>query len=70
MVHQFRYLKPAVALVLLVVGLKMLFAGWLKEVLGQHFNLYLLAVVLTILAAGVVGSLLVDRREKGIPAAH
>ena len=47
---------------LLVVGLKMLFAGWLKEVLGQHFNMILLAVVLGILAVGVAGSLWADRR--------
>lgn len=42
----------------------MLIAGWLKEVVGKHFNLYLLAVVLLILAAGVIGSLLADRRKK------
>jgi len=62
MVEKFRYLKVALALVLLVVGLKMLFAGWLKVVLGQHFNVILLTVVLAILAAGVVGSLWADRR--------
>ena len=38
MVEKFRYLKVALALVLLVVGFKMLFAAWLKVVLGQHFN--------------------------------
>jgi len=62
MVEKFRYLKVALALVLLVVGLKMLFAGWLKGVLGQHFNVILLTVVLGILAAGVASSLWADRR--------
>lgn len=61
MVDKFRYLKVSLALVLLVVGAKMLFAEWLKISLGKHFNLYLLSVVLVILAAGVVGSLLADR---------
>jgi len=63
MVHKFKYLKPALALVLLVVGIKMLIAGWLKDVLGKHFNLYLLGVVLLILAAGIVASLMSAPRE-------
>jgi tellurite resistance protein TerC len=65
MVSKFRYLKFALALVLLVVGVKMLLAEWLKLALGKHFNLYLLMVVLGILAAGVVGSLLAERRDPG-----
>ena len=64
MVKKFRYLKVALALILMVVGLKMLLAEWLKLALGRHFNLYLLMVVVTILAAGVVGSLWADRRER------
>jgi tellurite resistance protein TerC len=63
MVAKFRYLKVSLALVLLVVGTKMLLANWLKQVLGEHFNLYLLAVVLGILCAGVVFSLIADRRD-------
>jgi tellurite resistance protein TerC len=58
MIDTFRYLKPALAIVLLVVGAKMLAASWLKSVLGAHFNFYLLGVVLLILAAGVIASLL------------
>ncbi len=63
MVTKFRYLKLSLALVLLVVGSKMLMAEWLKDVLGRHFNLYLLTVVLAILVAGVVGSLIAERRS-------
>lgn len=63
MVKKFRYLKAALALVLMVVGVKMVLAEWLKLALGKHFNLYLLIVVLSILAAGVAGSLIVDRRS-------
>lgn len=64
MVKKFRYLKVALALILMVVGLKMLLAEWLKLALGRHFNLYLLMVVLIILAAGVAGSLWAERRER------
>jgi tellurite resistance protein TerC len=64
MVKQFRYLKAALALVLLVVGVKMLLAESLKLILGRHFNLYLLIVVLAILVAGVAGSLIADRRDR------
>lgn len=58
MINKFRYLKPALAAVLMVVGIKMLTASWLKEVLGEHFNFYLLGVVLLILSIGVLGSML------------
>jgi ABC-type proline/glycine betaine transport system permease subunit len=47
----------------MVVGVKMLLAEWLKLALGKHFNLYLLAVVLAILAAGVVASMLAERHR-------
>ena len=63
MVTKFRYLKVALALVLLVVGVKMLVAGWLRTVIGEHFNLVLLAVVVSILVVGVLASLWADRKE-------
>jgi len=65
MVQKFRYLKAALALVLMVVGIKMLLAEWLKLALGKHFNLYLLTVVLAILAGGVASSLIAARRDNG-----
>jgi tellurite resistance protein TerC len=58
MMNTFKYLKPALALVLLVVGVKMLTVKWLKALLGEYFNFYLLAVVLLILATGVVASII------------
>jgi len=61
MLGLFRYLKPALAIVLVVVGVKMLTASWLKEILGGNFNLYLLGVVLGILAVGVGASLVANR---------
>jgi len=62
-VQKLRYLKTALALVLMVVAVKMLLAEWLKLALGKHFNLYLLFVVFTILALGVAGSLMAERRD-------
>jgi tellurite resistance protein TerC len=63
MVSKFRYLKVALAMVLMVVGVKMLLAEWLKLALGRHFNLWVLAVVLGILTAGVAASLIAERRS-------
>jgi tellurite resistance protein TerC len=60
----FRYLKPALALVLAVVSVKMLTASWLKEMLGANFNFYLLGIVLGILAVGVGASVLSGRRKR------
>ena len=42
----------------MVIGVKMMTHVWLKSILGEHFNLYVLGAVLLILAAGVVASLL------------
>jgi tellurite resistance protein TerC len=58
MMDKFTYLKMSLAFVLIIVGIKMLAHGWLKQVLGDNFNLYILGLVLSILAAGVVASLL------------
>lgn len=57
MIDKFHYLKPALALVLLVVGVKMLAAKWLKGMLGDSFNFTILGVILAILACGVIASL-------------
>ena len=63
MLNKFRYLKLSLALVLMVVGMKMLIAEWLKQVLGSSFNFYVLGVVLLILAAGIAGSLIVGQHK-------
>jgi tellurite resistance protein TerC len=55
--HVFRYLKHALAVVLLTVGVKMLAHTWLERVLGSDFNLYMLAAVIVILATGVLVSI-------------
>jgi tellurite resistance protein TerC len=61
MINKFKYLKPALALILLLVGIKMLTAEWLKNMFGEYFNLYLLAAVLLILAGGILTSLLMNK---------
>jgi tellurite resistance protein TerC len=63
MIDKFRFLKVSLAIVLLLVGVKMLIAPWLKEMLGKQFNFYVLGVVLLVLLAGVVASLLAKPRE-------
>jgi tellurite resistance protein TerC len=65
----FRFLKVSLALVLALVGVKMLAHTWLKGLLGPNFNLYLLLVVLAILAAGVLASWLAPApREEERPS--
>lgn len=64
MMDKFRYLKVSLALVLLLVGVKMMTASWLKEMLGEGFNFYLLGAVVLILALGVAASVLVRERPK------
>ena len=61
LVGRFRYLKPALATVLLVVGGKMLAAEQLHHLLGPRFNLVLLTVIAGIILTGVVASIVADR---------
>ena len=70
MIDRFQYLKVSLAFVLMVVGVKMMTHGWLKQMLGQHSNLYLLAVVLGILLAGVLASLLKPGRTQPVAGAR
>lgn len=57
LIARFRYLEPALAMVLMLVGIKMLAADFVKDILGPNANLMLLAVVFAILAGGVIVSL-------------
>ena len=52
-----KYLKVSLAIVLALVGVKMIAHTWLKPLMGDHFHLYLLGAVVLILAAGTVASL-------------
>jgi tellurite resistance protein TerC len=63
LITKFRYLKPALSLILILVGVKMLAAKWLKIWLGDTFNLTVLAVILAILFTGVITSIIVGARD-------
>jgi len=62
-IAKFRYLKVSLAAILGLVGLKMLAAEWLKDIIGPSFNFYLLGIVAVILGVGVLASVIVTRRE-------
>jgi tellurite resistance protein TerC len=64
MMDKFRYLKVSLAVVLALVGGKMLAVPWLKATLGPSFNFYLLGAVLVTLALGVIASVVVNRRDQ------
>ncbi len=70
MIDRFQYLKVSLAFVLMIVGVKMMTHSWLKQLLGQHFNLYLLVVVLGVLLAGVLASLLKPARSQPVAGAQ
>ncbi|HEX5110846.1 MAG TPA: TerC family protein [Vicinamibacterales bacterium] len=59
-----RYLKVSLALVLALIGIKMLTHTWLKMLLGDYFTLYVLGAVVVILTAGTIASLLVTVSEQ------
>jgi len=69
MMDKFRYLKFSLAVILTVVGIKMLAADWFKHILGKNFNFYLLGFIFAALGAGVVASLIANRRDakNGVP---
>jgi tellurite resistance protein TerC len=67
MIDRFKYLKVSLSIVLMVIGVKMMIHGWLKAWLGIHFNFYVLAVVASIIAAGVVVSLVATRKDRAHP---
>ncbi len=61
MMDRFHYLKTALAAVLVLVGTKMLIHGWLRDLLGSSYNLWVLGAIAATLAAGVIASLMRPR---------
>jgi tellurite resistance protein TerC len=62
LIHKFKYLKVSLALVLALVGVKMLAGKWIKAWLGDDSNFWLLGLIFAILIGGGVASAWVDRR--------
>ncbi len=67
MMHRFRYLKPALAAVLMIVGVKMLAASWLKGIFGVNFNFMILGLIVAVLALGVIASLCIPEKKTESP---
>ncbi|HVT39730.1 MAG TPA: TerC family protein [Gemmatimonadaceae bacterium] len=65
LIEKFRYLKMSLAVLLGIVGLKMLTAKWSNGLLGDNANLWMLGVVIAVLAAGGGASLLADAGRSG-----
>ena len=63
LIQKFKYLKVSLALVLAIVGVKMLAADWIKGWLGESTNLWLLGVIFAVLVGGGVASWVADRRR-------
>lgn len=61
-IREFRYLKASLALILAVVGAKMLAARWIAALLGENSNLYLLGVVAALFVGGIVASKIASSR--------
>ena len=56
-IEKFRYLRASLAIILAVVGIKMLTADFLKSWIGPDANFYLLGLVAAILIGGIIASL-------------
>jgi len=72
LIHRFRYMKVSLAIILAVVGLKMLGGRWLKPFVGDYLSFYLLGLIALIFAGGIVASLFARRpqadvREPALP---
>ncbi len=70
LIQKFRYLKVSLALVLAIVGLKMLFGSYVKAWFGEDANFWLLGVIFIVLIGGGVASWVADRGKPtaGSPA--
>jgi tellurite resistance protein TerC len=64
MLNRFHLLEISLAIVLALVGVKMLVGHWLKHFLGPDYNFYVLALVILILIGGVVASLAFPSHEQ------
>jgi tellurite resistance protein TerC len=64
MIEQFRYLKVSLAIILGLVGVKMIAARWVGPLLGESQNVLMLSLVAGILLAGAAASMIAARRPQ------
>ena len=64
MLAKFRYLKTSLALILGLVGVKMLAAKWADAFFGDAVNFWMLGTVAIVMAGGAGASILADRRAQ------
>lgn len=69
LIRKFRYLNVSLAVILGLVGLKMLAGNAVARWLGESQNTVMLSAVIAILVAGAVASAIADRRN-GTPRKH
>jgi tellurite resistance protein TerC len=70
MLNRFHLLEVSLAIVLALVGVKMLSGHWLKHLFGEDYNYYVLGLVVVILLGGVIASLLFPPHEEERGEAH
>lgn len=70
LIARFRHLKVSLALVLAIVGVKMLLGERVRAWLGEHANLWLLALIFVILLGGGLWSWIADRNRDESSAAR
>ncbi|HKS07595.1 MAG TPA: TerC family protein [Gemmatimonadaceae bacterium] len=64
LIAKFRYLKVSLALILGIVGAKMLAGHSLREIVGPHLNMWLLALIALILVGGAAASALIPAPKR------
>ncbi len=64
MLQKFRYLGVSLAIILGIVGLKMLFSSFVKQLLGDAANVTMLAIVFGVLVGGAVLSVVAEQRGR------
>ncbi len=65
LLYRFRYLNTAIAVVLVIVGTKMLASSWVQMTFGSRANFHLLALILSILTIGIAVSWVAGKRRRG-----
>jgi tellurite resistance protein TerC len=66
LIAKFRYLKVSLAIILGIVGAKMLAAAPLDRLIGPSMNFWLLGVIALILAVGALASAIATRRDERV----